>query len=470
MYTNRWYRSLLAFAGCALLLLTTACGPTSPPTPVQSPQGSATVTASATAGSTPTSSSKPTTPVSGGASTVSMPATQTSCPQPQAVSGRAAVMRPLALGSHPSIAYIFNEGTADTPSIAELKRYDVTTGSKTVIVHLPQTNISSAQVSADGQWLLFVSDVFQPGPSGGVAQLQLVRMDGQGLQTLFCAPRWSVQGVQWSPDQQFIVFSTLLVPGNLRLSLLNLAMGTVQTELSSTDPSYGYLARTWPNNTWVYVVGVPVNTRSPEESLYLLDTGKGPNQNQQDLQQVLPPTQPAYCWDFDSDYEATRLVTSECTVSLVNGTEDEKENATMSTPPFDPARYKAGQRWEWDTAAPRLKDWGQFLLQQLQPVSERMMELADIGPGSRVLDVATGGGEPAVTAAHRGGSSGYVIATDLSPQMVALGRERVAELGLHNIDFREMDAEAPDLPEHSFDVILSRFGLMMHIDRLIRTC
>ncbi len=132
----------------------------------------------------------------------------------------------------------------------------------------------------------------------------------------------------------------------------------------------------------------------------------------------------------------------------------------MSIQPFDPARYKAGQRWEWDTAAPRLKDWGQFLVQQLQPVSERMMELADIQPGQRVLDVATGGGEPAVTAAHRVGSSGHVIATDLSPQMVALGRERGAELGLHNIDFREMDAEAPDLPENSFEIVLCRLGLM----------
>ncbi len=132
----------------------------------------------------------------------------------------------------------------------------------------------------------------------------------------------------------------------------------------------------------------------------------------------------------------------------------------MSTHPFDPVRYKAGQRWEWDTAVPRLKDWGSFLVQQLQPVSERMLELADIQPGSRVLDVATGGGEPAVTAAYRVGASGHVIATDLSPQMVALGRERAAELGLDNIDFREMDAEAPDLPENSFEIVLCRFGLM----------
>ena len=132
----------------------------------------------------------------------------------------------------------------------------------------------------------------------------------------------------------------------------------------------------------------------------------------------------------------------------------------LNTQPFDPARYKAGQRWEWDTAVPHLKDWGPFIVQQLQPVSERMMELADIQPGQRVLDVATDGGEPAVTAAYRVGPSGHVLATDLSPQMVALGRERGAELGLHNIDFREMDAEAPDLPENSFEIVLCRFGLM----------
>jgi enediyne biosynthesis protein CalE5 len=132
----------------------------------------------------------------------------------------------------------------------------------------------------------------------------------------------------------------------------------------------------------------------------------------------------------------------------------------MSTQPFDAARYKAGQRWEWDTAARGYLHWGQIIGPQLQPVSERMMELADIQPGRRVLDVATGPGEPAVTAARRVGPSGHVIATDLAPQMIALGREWVAELGLQNIDFRQMDAEALDLPEQSFDVILSRFGLM----------
>lgn len=52
----------------------------------------------------------------------------------------------------------------------------------------------------------------------------------------------------------------------------------------------------------------------------------------------------------------------------------------MSTQPFDAARYKAGQRREWDTAAPGLKDWGLVIGPELQPVSERMLELAPASP------------------------------------------------------------------------------------------
>lgn len=230
-------------------------------------------------------------------------------------------MRPLALGNDPNIAYIFNQvGDLNSPSFfAELKRYDVTTGNKTVIVHLPDTHISEAQVSGDGQWLLFVSNVSQPAPAEGVEELQLVRMDGQGLQTLFCAPYLSFRGVQWSPDRKFVVFSMQSSPGGLSVYLLNLTSGTVQQEVSYTGANYSYEARTWPTNTEVYVVGVHVASPNPQESLFLLDTGKGPGQHQQDLLPVIQPVQLTNCWDFDSDYESTRLVTSSCTVSFPPG-------------------------------------------------------------------------------------------------------------------------------------------------------
>src|SRR5260221_9627624 len=132
----------------------------------------------------------------------------------------------------------------------------------------------------------------------------------------------------------------------------------------------------------------------------------------------------------------------------------------MSTQQFDPTRYKAGQQKEWGAAAPGWKNWGQRIELDLQPISDRMMELAEIRPGQQVLDVATGLGEPAVTAARIVGPAGGVVAIDMASQMLDIARMRVAELGIHNIDFREMDAEELDLPEQSFDVILCRLGLM----------
>ena len=316
MNTNRLQRSLLAFVCSSLLLLGAACGTSTPQTPVHTPSGSAIANSSTTPRSTPTPSGKPETPTSGGApATVPMPPTQTDCP-PQGIAGRAAVMRPLALGNHPNIAYIFNEGTSDNPTFAELRRYDVTTASKTVIVHLPKTHIAEAQVSADGQWLLFVNDIPEYAPTAGVSALQMVRMDGQGLQTLYCASFGTLQGVQWSPDQKFVVFSLLYIPGELVMLLLNISSGSVQLELKYPDTSFGYLARTWPDTTHVYVVGVPNTHNGPVlfQSLYMLDTGKGANQHPNDLVQVLTSTQPQSCWDFDSDYHATKLVTSSCTV------------------------------------------------------------------------------------------------------------------------------------------------------------
>lgn len=132
----------------------------------------------------------------------------------------------------------------------------------------------------------------------------------------------------------------------------------------------------------------------------------------------------------------------------------------MTTQHIDPGQIKAGQRQDWDRAANGWRKWWETMERGAQHVSDRLVELAEIGPGHRVLDVATGIGEPAVTAARRVGPAGRVIATDQSLEMLAIARERATGLGLDNIDFREMDAEALDLPESSFDAVLSRWGLM----------
>lgn len=131
----------------------------------------------------------------------------------------------------------------------------------------------------------------------------------------------------------------------------------------------------------------------------------------------------------------------------------------MATQPFDPKQFKEAQRRDWSGVAAGWKKWWKTMEQSARPASERLVDLAALRPGHAVLDVATGIGEPAVTAARRVGPTGRVVATDQAPQMLALGRERAAELGLTNIEFREADAEALDLAER-FDAVLSRWGLM----------
>ena len=89
-----------------------------------------------------------------------------------------------------------------------------------------------------------------------------------------------------------------------------------------------------------------------------------------------------------------------------------------------------------------------------------MMELAHVGPGQKVLDVATGIGEPAMTAVQTAGSSGRVVAIDHAPQMLEVACERMQAAGIGTVKFMEGDAEAVTLPPDSFDAVVCRWGLM----------
>jgi SAM-dependent methyltransferase len=136
----------------------------------------------------------------------------------------------------------------------------------------------------------------------------------------------------------------------------------------------------------------------------------------------------------------------------------------LATQTFDPLKYKEVQRTDWSTAAAGWRAWWPKIEKAIGPVSEHLVELAEIKSGDRVLDIATGIGEPAVTAARRAGPDGRVVATDIAPGMLEIGRERAAELGLDNIEFQEADAEELSVPDEQFDVALSRFGLMFFPD------
>jgi ubiquinone/menaquinone biosynthesis C-methylase UbiE len=136
-----------------------------------------------------------------------------------------------------------------------------------------------------------------------------------------------------------------------------------------------------------------------------------------------------------------------------------KKNVSMST--LDSKQYKEGQRQGWDSVANGWQKWWKITEIAAEKVSRRLIEHAKIKRGSRVLDIATGIGEPAITAAKQVGDSGHVLATDISSQMLSIAKQRAISLGLEGvIEFKVGDAEAIDLPASTFDAALCRFGLM----------
>ena len=97
-------------------------------------------------------------------------------------------------------------------------------------------------------------------------------------------------------------------------------------------------------------------------------------------------------------------------------------------------------------------------------VSERMLDLAQLRPGQRVLDVASGRGEPALRAAHRVGPAGQVVGVDASQPLLDMARKRALAEGLSNLDLRVGSAESVELPAGAFDAATLRWGLMYFAD------
>jgi len=116
------------------------------------------------------------------------------------------------------------------------------------------------------------------------------------------------------------------------------------------------------------------------------------------------------------------------------------------------------QRYGWDKAAAYYED---FWREQLAPAQTRLLELAALTPGERVLDVACGTGLVTFPAAVAVGPGGEVVGTDISQSMVDLVRQIASKRGITNVSFDRMDAEdLGALPAASFDAVLTALGLM----------
>ncbi|HEX7735360.1 MAG TPA: protein kinase [Ktedonobacteraceae bacterium] len=238
-------------------------------------------------------------------STKPLPATSTSCPDNN--HARAAVMATLARGNDQTIVYIVNENdTSGNPTFGTVKIFDTANGQKRELAKAAHTSVDEAQVSNDGQWVLFSATV------DGQSELRLVRLDGQGLQTLYCASAGThIRYSQWSIDQHYIIFDVFPQNGEPTVYLLDTRSGALQVEVTPPASGYALVARTWLDNNRVLMVGIVPNGDAPQQNIYLLNLSNGARQSTHNLAPIFTSTaQP--CWDFDSSYDAQSLFITQC--------------------------------------------------------------------------------------------------------------------------------------------------------------
>ncbi|TMD47660.1 MAG: hypothetical protein E6I93_14170 [Chloroflexi bacterium] len=309
----------LFVALCCLLAVLAACSVPSPsgtgggqtPEPTKSNTRVPTVTP---ATSTTTTPAAPTTV-----------AAQASCPA--AGTARAAVMPSLALASPANIVYTYQsfssyqyQGQSYQDVISYLKLYDVTSGAKNLIATIAHSRIDSysATLSPDGQWIMFetYTDVHPLSGFEFITVLQLVRIDGQHLQTLFCGtplnaslPDDYAAATSWSPNQKALLFNQLSIVqnrGTEMLYLLDLTSGNLQQEVQANQTNVA--SYKWLDNTRAFLSAHTGPPGSP--GLLLLDTSKGPGQQEASLQNLVKAGQP--CQSYEISPDNAQLFVGQC--------------------------------------------------------------------------------------------------------------------------------------------------------------
>src|SRR5581483_4065164 len=139
-----------------------------------------------------------------------------------------------------------------------------------------------------------------------------------------------------------------------------------------------------------------------------------------------------------------------------------RRSRRMATATFDPALYKETTREQWQEAAEAWHRWGPTLEDWLGEATERMLDLARGGEGSRVLDVGAGAGGQTLAAARRGAT---VLATDISEAILEYAAGEARRAGLSRVATRTLDGESLDVEPGAFDAAISRLGIMYFPDK-----
>ncbi len=137
----------------------------------------------------------------------------------------------------------------------------------------------------------------------------------------------------------------------------------------------------------------------------------------------------------------------------------------LTTPQFDPIKYKNTTRDQWQETADAWFRWSPTLNQWLGNATEKMLTMAGITTGYYVLDIAAGAGEQSITTAKKVGPSGEILATDISSNILEYAQKLAQQNGITNIKTKVMDGENLTLEDETFDAVISRVGLIYFPDQ-----
>ncbi len=242
------------------------------------------------------------------ASATGLTTSQTACPAKG--TARAAILPPLlgAQEKHQDVVYVSNHNYRTGPS-GVLVRYDAENGKQITITALPDVQISNAQVSADGQWILFLSQLAQN--QNNYYKIQMVRIDGKDLQTLYCTDL-RVANISLSPfsynASNYVVFDTNDMKRINTIYQLNLNTGSMQQELQGQQ-SYDVIGWRAPDSVYLHEGLTQRNVTQNQRNVYLLNLSAG-NKPGNNLHLFSTSSR---CDDFSPDGEdGFSLYTSSC--------------------------------------------------------------------------------------------------------------------------------------------------------------
>ncbi len=114
----------------------------------------------------------------------------------------------------------------------------------------------------------------------------------------------------------------------------------------------------------------------------------------------------------------------------------------------------------WGASAPFWEKHSEIIRQMFAPITQALIEDAQIASEQVVLDIAMGPGEPALSVAALVGPKGKVYGIDPIPEMVEAARRAADRLGVMNAQFDVAFADQLPFPAETFDAVISRFGVM----------